>query len=57
MRTVSARVGTMVLLSGCADGRWAHPLRTESQTQQDWDMCRAEVLAGHEQKETMGAAA
>jgi hypothetical protein len=54
MRSVAACVGGIMLLAGCAEGRWVHSSRTEAQAQQDWDICKAEVLAGHEhQKETM----
>jgi len=44
----------MVLLAGCAEGRWLHYDRTEAQAQHDWEICKAEVLSGAEhQKETM----
>jgi hypothetical protein len=44
----------MLLLSGCAEGRWAHPTNTNPQTQQDWEICKAEVLSGQEhRKDTM----
>jgi hypothetical protein len=43
-----------VLLSACTEGRWVHPAKTEAQAQQDWDICKAEVLSGAEhQKDTM----
>jgi hypothetical protein len=47
-------VSIMLLLSGCAEGRWAHPTNTDQQTQQDWEICKAEVLSGQEhRKDTM----
>lgn len=52
--TVSACIGTMILLTGCVEGRWVHPSKTEAQAQQDWDICKAEVLSGQEhRKDTM----
>ena len=47
----------MGLLSACTEGRWVHPAKTEAQAQQDWDICKAEVLSGAEhQKDTMAGA-
>ncbi len=51
------RIGLLVLvlvLSGCAEGRWVHPTKTEAQTREDWEVCKAEVLSGQEhRKDTM----
>lgn len=50
-------VGCLVLslaLVACSEGRWVHPAKTEAQAQQDWDICKSEVLSGIEhQKETL----
>lgn len=44
----------LLLLSGCAEGRWIHPENTAEQTAQDWELCKAEVLSGQEHnKDTM----
>ncbi len=44
----------LLLLSGCAEGRWIHPENTAEQTAQDWELCKAEVLSGQEHnKETL----
>lgn len=44
----------MGLLTACAEGRWVHQTKTEAQGQQDWDMCKTEVLSGAEhQKNSM----
>ena len=44
----------LLLLSGCAEGRWIRPENTAEQTAQDWEHCKAEVLAGAEHvKETL----
>ncbi|MDR4495823.1 MAG: hypothetical protein AB7P17_09565 [Nitrospirales bacterium] len=41
-------------LSSCSEGRWVHPTHNESQALQDWNTCKAEVLAGTEfHKETL----
>jgi len=43
-----------LLVVGCAEGRWKHPNKTETQAQQDWEVCKSEVLSGAEhQKDTM----
>ncbi|BCA56627.1 hypothetical protein W02_37670 [Nitrospira sp. KM1] len=43
-----------LFLVSCAEGRWAHPTKTEAQAQQDWEVCKSEVLSGAEhQKDTM----
>ncbi|MCS6319867.1 MAG: hypothetical protein H8K05_19285 [Nitrospira sp.] len=45
---------SLLLLSGCVEGRWVHPEHTEDQTGQDWEDCKAEVLSGQEHnKETL----
>ncbi|GMV51103.1 hypothetical protein FBQ96_05560 [Nitrospirales bacterium NOB] len=42
------------LLSACAEGRWVQAGKTDAQTQEDWDQCKAEVFSGVEhQKDTM----
>jgi hypothetical protein len=41
---------SILMLSACLEGRWTHPTRSEAQAQQDWDICKAEVLAGYEHK-------
>jgi hypothetical protein len=42
------------LLTACAEGQWVHQTKTEAQAQQDWDICKAEVLSGAEhQKDTI----
>jgi hypothetical protein len=47
-------LGLFAFVSGCAEGRWVHPSKTEAQAQKDWEICKAEVLAGAEhQKDTM----
>ncbi|SLM50122.1 conserved protein of unknown function [Nitrospira japonica] len=47
-------VPVSLLLVSCAEGRWAHPTKDEVQAQRDWEVCKAEVLAGTEhQKDTM----
>ena len=50
-------VGCLLLslaLVACSEGRWVHPAKTETQAQQDWDICKSEVLSGVEhQKETL----
>ncbi len=44
----------ILLLSACAEGRWVHPAKTDTQARQDWDICKTEVLSGAEhQKDTM----
>jgi hypothetical protein len=44
----------LLTLSACSEGRWVHPIKTEVQGLQDWDICKAEVLAGTEfHKDTM----
>ena len=44
----------MLMLSACSEGRWMHPAKTEAQAQQDWDLCKTEVLSGQEhRKDTM----
>ena len=53
MRSVAV-MSALVGLSACTEGRWTHATKTEAQTQQDWEICKAEVLAGYEhQKDTM----
>ncbi|MEO5955216.1 MAG: hypothetical protein ABIR36_05950 [Nitrospiraceae bacterium] len=43
-----------MLLSACAEGRWVHSAKTEAQAQQDWEICKREVLSGQEhQKDAM----
>jgi hypothetical protein len=45
---------SILMLGGCSDGRWMHQTKTEVQAQQDWDLCKAEVLSGQEhRKDTM----
>ena len=45
---------SLLLLSGCVEGRWVHPEHTADQTGQDWEDCKAEVLSGQEHnKETL----
>jgi hypothetical protein len=44
----------LLVLSGCAEGRWVHSTHGAEQAAQDWEICKAEVLSGQEhQKETM----
>ncbi|HAP39996.1 MAG TPA: hypothetical protein DCQ94_09580 [Nitrospira sp.] len=44
----------LVLLAGCAEGRWVQAGKTDAHTQDDWEQCKAEVLSGQEhQKDTM----
>jgi hypothetical protein len=43
------------LLPACAEGRWVHPTNTEAQAQQDWDLCKSEVLSGQEHDKAMMA--
>lgn len=44
----------ILMLSACSEGRWMHQTKTEAQAQQDWDLCKAEVLSGQEhRKDTM----
>lgn len=53
MRCV-ALMSAMCGLSACSEGRWTHATKTEAQTQQDWDLCKTEVLSGVEHaKDTM----
>jgi hypothetical protein len=38
----------------CAEGRWVHATKSEAEAQQDWEICKTEVLSGAEhRKETM----
>lgn len=50
-RVLSIGFSAMVLLiSACAEGRWMHSTNTAVQTQQDWEMCKTEVLSGQEHR-------
>lgn len=43
-----------LLLTACAEGRWEQAGKSEAQTQEDWDICKREVLSGQEHaKETL----
>ncbi len=43
-----------LLLTACAEGRWEQAGKSEAQTQEDWDICKQEVLSGQEHaKETL----
>lgn len=47
-----------LFLTACAEGRWTHPTKSETEAQRDWEICKAEVLAGREhQKDTMAGSA
>lgn len=54
VRTV-AFMSALLGLSACAEGRWVHPANTEAHTQQDWDICKAEILSGQEHQKDMMA--
>lgn len=57
MRVGKIATGSLVLflaLVACSEGRWVHPTKTEAQAQQDWEICKSEVLSGVEhEKETL----
>jgi hypothetical protein len=40
-------------LVACSEGRWVHSTKTEDQAQQDWDICKSEVLSGVEHQKEM----
>lgn len=40
----------LLLLSACAEGQWVQADRTGAQMQDDWEQCKAEVLAGEEHR-------
>lgn len=40
----------IALLSACAEGRWVHTEKSDSRMQEDWEQCKAEVLAGEEHR-------
>jgi len=43
-----------LLLAACAEGRWEQAGKSEAHTQEDWDICKREVLSGQEHaKETL----
>jgi len=44
----------VALMSACAEGRWVHAQRSDILMEQDWEQCKAEVLAWEERrKETL----
>ena len=52
--SISGYVILVLAISACSEGRWMHPVKTETQALQDWDVCKTEVLAGTEfQKDTL----
>ena len=40
----------IALLSACAEGRWVHAEKSDGRMQEDWEQCKAEVLAGEEHR-------
>lgn len=44
-------IGLLIaLLSACTDGRWIQADRTDAQSEEDWNRCKEEVLAGEEHR-------
>lgn len=48
--TATGLSAMLLMLSACAEGRWVHPTNTDAHTQQDWEICKTEVLSGQEHR-------
>lgn len=54
MKDAMLLLSVSLFLTACAEGRWVHSTKSDAEAQRDWEVCKAEVLAGQEhQKDTM----